>query len=220
MDSHVTSLTYGSLGSLRYNLDADGRRTGVSGTLAATVIPSPLSSLSYNNDNSLASIGGASVTNNPGGNITAMNGTCPTCYATFSYDARGHLQESVTLVSGQWVTQDNSYDALGRRYGTSQTTGGGTIPISYMYDGLNVVLAYNGSSSIASLLGLGLDELYLENIGGVQSSVLKDALGSVVGLSNSSKNLTDTYSYEPYGASTHSRHQRQRPAVRGPELRL
>ena len=102
------------------------------------------------------------------------------------------------------MTQDNSYDALGRRYGTSETTGSGTTPISYMYDGLNVVLAYNGSSSIASLLGLGLDELYLENIGGVQSSVLKDALGSVVGLTNSSKALTDTYSYEPYGATTHA----------------
>jgi len=69
---------------------------------------------------------------------------------------------------------------------------------------LNVVLAYNGSSSIASLLGLDLDELYLENISGVQSSVLKDALGSVMGLTNSGPNLTDTYSYEPYGASTHT----------------
>ncbi len=33
--------------------------------------------------------------------------------------------------------------------------------------------------------------------------MLKDALGSVVGLTNSSQALTDTYSYDPYGATTH-----------------
>ena len=161
-----------------------------------------MSSLTYNKDNSLATIAGAAVTDNLGGNITAMSGGCPTCYGTFSYDPRGNLYQSYTLVAGQWVTQNDSYDAFGRRYGISVTTGSGTTPLSYMYDGLNVVMAYNGSASIASLLGLGLDELYFENIAGVQSSVLNDALGSVVALTNSSKALTDSYTYDPYGATT------------------
>ena len=124
----MTSLTYGSSGSLNYNYDADGRRTGVSGTLATTGIPSPLSSLTYYNDNSLASIEGTSVTDNVVGNITGMNGPCPACYGTFSYDPRGNLQQSYTLVNGQPVTQDNSYDAFGRRYGTTVTTGSGPPP--------------------------------------------------------------------------------------------
>ena len=55
------------------------------------------------------------------------------------------------------------------------------------------------------LLGLGLDELFQLNFNGtLQSSVLKDPLGSVVGLSGSSKTITDRYQYEPYGASTHT----------------
>ena len=36
------------------------------------------------------------------------------------------------------------------------------------------------------------------------SSVLKDPLGSTVALTGSSKTITDTYQYEPYGASTHT----------------
>ncbi len=113
------------------------------------------------------------------------------------------------MVNGQWVTQDNSYDAFGRRYATTVTNGSGTTPISYAYDGRNTLLGYNASASIGSLLGLGLDELYLENFSGAsQSSVLKDAFGSVVGLTNSSQAVTDTYSYDPYGGTTaHLRHQ-------------
>jgi hypothetical protein len=84
---------------------------------------------------------GAAVTDNLGGNITAMSGGCPTCYGTFSYDPRGNLYQSYTLVAGQWVTQNDSYDAFGRRYGITVTTGSGTTPLSYMYDGLNVVIA-------------------------------------------------------------------------------
>ena len=62
------------------------------------------------------------------------------------------------MVNGQWVTQDNSYDAFGRRYATTVTNGSGTTPISYAYDGRNTLLGYNASASPGSLLGLGLDE--------------------------------------------------------------
>lgn len=157
-DSNVKSLTYKTsggttLGTLSYNYDPDGQRTGVSGTLATTGIPSALGPLVYNNDNSLASIGGTSVSNDALGDITGMNGPCPTCYGTFTYDPRGNLQEAYTLVSGQWVTADYFYDAFGRRYGTTVTTTNGTTPISYALDGWNVLLGYNGSSFIGSLLG-------------------------------------------------------------------
>ena len=103
------------------------------------------------------------------------------------------------------VTQTNYYDALGRRYEVSQQAGSGNSTLGYVDDGSNVALAYNGSTSIGSLLGLGLDELFQLNFNGtLQSSVLKDPLGSVVGLTGSSKTITDRYQYEPYGASTHT----------------
>ncbi len=38
-DSHITSMTYGTLGSLTYGYDADGRRTTVDGSLAKTSLP-------------------------------------------------------------------------------------------------------------------------------------------------------------------------------------
>jgi hypothetical protein len=41
---------------------------------------------------------------------------------------------------------------------------------------------------------LGLDELYLENLNGLQSTVLKDALGSTALLTDSTQSATDTYS--------------------------
>ena len=103
------------------------------------------------------------------------------------------------------VTQTNCYDALGRPYEVSQQAGSGNSTLGYVDDGSNVALAYNGSTSIGSLLGLGLVELFQLNFNGtLQSSVLKDPLGSVVGLSGSAKTITDLYQYEPYGASTHT----------------
>ena len=103
------------------------------------------------------------------------------------------------------VTRTNYYDALGRRYEVSQQAGSGNSTLGYVDDGSDVALAYNGSTSIGSLLGLGLDELFQLNFNGtLQSSVLKDPLGSVVGLSGSAKTITDLYQYEPYGASTHT----------------
>ncbi len=53
--------------------------------------------------------------------------------------------------------------------------------------------------------GRALTSPYLENFNGtLESNLLKDARGSVVGLTNPTKRLTDTYSYEPYGAPTHT----------------
>src|SRR5579875_77036 len=47
------SIAYGSLGSLTYAYDSDGRRTGVSSSLAASSIPGP-QTFTYNADSSLA----------------------------------------------------------------------------------------------------------------------------------------------------------------------
>jgi YD repeat-containing protein len=52
-DSHVTSLSYGTLGTLNYGYDADGRRVSVGGSLASLPAPQPTQSFSFNPDNSL-----------------------------------------------------------------------------------------------------------------------------------------------------------------------
>ena len=112
-DSHVTSLTYGSLGNLtcggacpeRCRRNADGRRTRMGGSLAKTNIPAGISSITYNSDNSpLLIAGAAGVTNDNDGDITCIGGnTCP----EFSYDERGHLQ--------QWAANPYTKDYYLRR---------------------------------------------------------------------------------------------------------
>jgi YD repeat-containing protein len=52
-DSRVTSISYGTLGSLTYAYDADGRRIDVGGSLAATNLPSAITA-SYDGGNQLS----------------------------------------------------------------------------------------------------------------------------------------------------------------------
>ncbi len=123
---------------------------------------------------------------------------------SFLWDERGHLFQSITTVDGQSLTEQNFYDAVGRRYAKTVTGSGSTTPYSYQYDGLNVVQTQSGSSGFGSLVGVDLDELFMLNYGSAQDSVLRDALGSTVGLTDTTQAVTDLYSYEPYGASTHN----------------
>jgi len=201
-DSQVKSVTYkrsdgATLGTLTYNYDGDGRRFAVGGTLATTSIPAA-QTFGYNNDDSLSKIGALTVTNDNDGNISSG------AAGAFTYDERGHLQQSITTVNGQSLTEQNFYDAVGRRYAKTVTGSGSTTPYSYQYDGLNVVLTQSGSSGFGSLVGLDLDELFMLNYGFAQDSVLRDALGSTVGLTDTTQTVTDLYSYEPYGATMHN----------------
>ena len=125
------------LGTLTYNYDADGRQSGVGGTLATIAIPAT-QSFTYYNDNSLEKVGTSAVNNDGNGSIKSG------AVGTFMWDERDHLYQSSTLVGGQAVTQTNYYDALGRRYEVSQQTGSGDYTLGYVDDGSNVALAYNG----------------------------------------------------------------------------
>jgi hypothetical protein len=106
----------------------------------------------------MCTVDGLSVTNDGDGNLLFSS-----VLGGFSWDERGHLEQSSTTVSGQTVGQTNFYDALGRRNALTQTIGSQTNPGSYVYDGLNVALAYNGSVGVGSLLGLDPDELFMLN---------------------------------------------------------
>ncbi len=75
-----------------------------------------------------------------------------------------------------------------------------TTPYSYQYEGLNVVQTQSGSSGFGSLVGVDLDELFMLNYGSAQDSVLRDALGSVVGLTDTTQTVTDLCGY----ATTHN----------------
>ena len=72
-----------------------------------------------------------------------------------------------------------------------------------MYDGWNPVQELQGGGPSANLLtGLNIDEYFTRTDSSGMGNFLSDALGSTVGLSDSSGAITTSYTYEPFGATT------------------
>lgn len=84
---------------------------------------------------------------------------------------------------------------------------GGTMT-QFLYDGLNPVQELDGASPsnvTANLLtGLGIDERFTRTDSSGAATFLSDALGSTIGLSNSSGAVATSYTYDPFGNVTAS----------------
>ncbi len=83
----------------------------------------------------------------------------------------------------------------------------GTNATQYLYDGLNPVQELNGAAPpvpTANLLtGLGVDEYFTRtDSSGNVSSLLRDALGSTIGLVGSGGTIATSYTYQPFRATT------------------
>jgi RHS repeat-associated protein len=172
------------IGTLGYGYDLAGRRTSVSGTLAAFAPPTVSPVNGYDLANRLTSRLGSTLAYDKDGNLTGMGGT------TYTWNARNQL---VATSAGNASFQ---YDALGRR--VSATVNG--VTTGYQYDDLNPVVL-GGSFMLA---GLGLDENFARVSSGSATSLLTDGLGSTVALSNASAATTATYGYSPYGETAKS----------------
>ncbi len=181
------------MGTLTYSYDADGRVAGKTGSLAQSNTPTPVSGNTFNAGNEMAAFGGAALSYNANGNLTA-DGT-----NAYTWDVRNHL----TGVSGA-VAASFVYDAFGRRM--SKTIGGTTT--QFLYDGLNPVQELDGASPpnvTANLLtGLGIDQYFRRTDASGAMSFMADALGSTVALTDGSGALNTQYTYEPYGKTTAS----------------
>jgi RHS repeat-associated protein len=75
---------------------------------------------------------------------------------------------------------------------------------TYVYDGLNMVTEYTGSSTVRSkyVFGLGLDEPLSIDQAGSLYYYHQDSLGSVNRLTNASGSVARTYSYDSFGKIT------------------
>jgi RHS repeat-associated protein len=189
--SELTSLSYARgglpIGDLSYSYDAAGRRSSVSGSLAATSLPSPAAG-SYNAANELIQWAGSSFTYDANGNLLSDGAR------NYSWDSRNQL---ASLNSGA----NFQYDAFGRR--VAKTTGGTTT--RYLYDGVTPVQELTGGSSTVGLLtGLGIDEYFARADSTSASYFLADALGSTVALTDASGAITTSYIYEPFGSTSAS----------------
>jgi RHS repeat-associated protein len=90
-----------------------------------------------------------------------------------------------------------AYDAIGRR--VSATIDGASA--SYLYDGANHLSKTANSDAVQFLSGPALDEWFARIDSSGTKVFLRDALGSTVALANSVGEVTDVYTYEPFGRS-------------------
>jgi len=93
------------------------------------------------------------------------------------------------------VTASFAYDPFGRR---TQKTVAGTST-TFLYDGANVAQEVIGGTNTANLLSGGTDEVFKRTDAAGTSNFLGDALGSTVALTDGPGNLSNQYSYEPFG---------------------
>jgi RHS repeat-associated protein len=190
----VTSATYSGAAAESYIYDGVGNRTA--SHLSA--------SYTYQPFNRVTSAGGATYTYDNNGNLLSkVSGTDTTQYA---WDYENRLTQ-VTLPNGTVINY--KYDALGRRI--QRTTSAGADE-RYVYDGQNVIQDLNSSSSVVTsyLNGPGLDNhLRQTNSSNGTSYFLTDHLGSTVGLTDASGNLTESIGYDSFGnhvVSTNTRY--------------
>ncbi len=175
------------VGRIDYAYDTGGRRISQSGTWARTGLPMALASTVHDANNRLTQHNGVALTHDTNGNMTALGPD------TYSWNARNQL----VGISGA-STASFQYDALGRRVGK---TVNGTAT-SFLHDGWQIVRETQGTEATGYLTGLALDEVYRRSTPTGSHDYLTDALGSILGLADSSQAITTSYTYEPYGGTT------------------
>ncbi|HEV3114034.1 MAG TPA: RHS repeat-associated core domain-containing protein [Gemmataceae bacterium] len=119
---------------------------------------------------------------------------------TYNWDAWNHM----SAISGG-VTASFIYDAFGRR--ASKTISGTTT--QFLYDRQNPVQELSAGNPPASVTanlvtGLGIDESFSRTDSSGAMSLLPDALGSTIALTNSTGGLNAQYTYQPFGKTTAS----------------
>ncbi|MGH9779569.1 MAG: RHS repeat-associated core domain-containing protein [Candidatus Acidiferrales bacterium] len=81
-----------------------------------------------------------------------------------------------------------------------RTVGGASR--GFLYDGLNTVQEQLGGGQVANLLTGGIDEYFLRSDPGWNQYFLTDALGSTLGLADSSGSVLTQYTYEAFGLTS------------------
>ena len=177
--SHLTSLTYTkgatTLGDLTYTYDKAGKRIATGGTFARTGLPQAIATAIYNAANQQLTLGNKSATYDNNGDLATLTDTGGT--TTYTWNSRDQL----TNISGPGLTASFQYDGMGRR--KSKTVNGTTT--NFLYDNLNVVQELNGTTPSANLMtGLDIDQPMLRTDAAGGRSILTDALGSVIALTD------------------------------------
>jgi RHS repeat-associated protein len=134
---------------------------------------------------------------------------------TYAYDADGNMTEKVSKSTGDttyfvWDIENKlievrkpgtiarySYDALGRRM--SKEVNG--VTTQFRYDGQDLILGMTESDSIIAnyTFGPGIDDPLMMNRAAKNYYYTKDALGSVMALTDSTGSIVHEYKYSVFG---------------------
>lgn len=142
----------------------------------------------FGDDNRLLSDASGAYVYDLNGNRTAHAG------ATYGYDSSNRL---LSYGDGSGTAASYAYDYLGRR--VMRTVNG--VATEYLYDGENIVaeVAAGGAVTQRYTHGPGMDEVHLVRTGSQSFFYHRDALGSVVAITDSSGNLVKRYTYDVWG---------------------
>ncbi len=118
----------------------------------------------------------------------------------YEYDADGRLiriLEKTDILSPPTQTTAYRYDGLGRRI---QKDVNGVVT-SYVYDGKNILLEFDGSGALLARYahGLNVDEPLVMERGGAPFFYHRDALGSVQEITDSTGAVAQAYIYDAFG---------------------
>ncbi len=190
--NEITSIAYkkGSttLGELDYAYNPNGGREAVWGSYARTGLPEAITSATYNADNEQTERGSTKLSYDADGNLTS-DGT-----SEYKWNARNQLTE---ITGGTKASFE--YDPFGRR--VSKTLAGTTTKV--LYDGANAVQETKGSATANLFTGLSTDKTYARTTSTATESLLTEALGSTIALAGSTGKAETTYTYDPFGNTTH-----------------
>jgi RHS repeat-associated protein len=177
-----------TVGSIQYTYEADGRIATENGSLAKAALPTAVSSETYNADDELTKINGAtSLSYDSDGQLTA-DGT-----NTYSWNPVNQLS-SVTTPSG---TYSYTYNPSGQRI--TSTTGG--VTTSSLYDG-GTLVQQSTASSTSNYLSTGAGgTVQVQNSSGTFAPLVNQT-GSTTSLTNSAGAISSTYTYDPAGNVT------------------
>jgi len=187
--SYISPL--GLLGDLTYGYDANGNRIMMGGSWARTGIPSGVPTSSYDPASQQVAFGSVAQTFDPNGNLLTQTDASGT--TTYTWDARNGL----VGINGPSVSTTFTYDALGRR--TTKTMNG--TATTFHYDGADIIRETGPTGDASYLRTLNIDETLTRTDASGTLLYLADALGSTVGLLDTSGALTTEYTYEPFGAT-------------------
>jgi len=116
---------------------------------------------------------------------------------TYVYDALQRLTE-VDYSGGKTLF---SYDPLGRRVKKVDANASGQplSTFSYHYDGSEVAVEYQPSTTWTYYLGLGLDQVVLRDSGSAKQWYYRDGHGSTSAVTDNSGNILEQYEYNAQG---------------------